>query len=108
MLQSHSVEKLHRDEALVLMLADFVYRANIRMVQCGGSASFSAKTLQCLRVLRDILGEEFERHKPAERAVLGFVDHAHAPATEVLEDPVVGDGLTDEFGGGGQIGRAHV
>ena len=36
-----------------------------------------------------------QRHTSAEAGVLGLVDDAHAPAAELLEDPVVGDGLAD-------------
>jgi hypothetical protein len=41
------------------------------------------------------LGEELERHLSAEAGVLRLVDDAHAPAAELLEDPVVGDRLAD-------------
>ena len=45
-LQRHAVQKLHRDERLALMLADFENCADIRVVQTGSRACFAPETLQ--------------------------------------------------------------
>jgi hypothetical protein len=41
------------------MLADLVDGADIRMVQGRSRTGFTAETFQCLRVLGDIVGQEF-------------------------------------------------
>jgi hypothetical protein len=44
-LQGHAIQKLHRDERLVLVLADFVDGTDIGMVQGRGGTCFAAKVL---------------------------------------------------------------
>jgi len=46
-----------------------------------------------LLILGDVLGQEFEGDKAAQRGVLGLVHHTHAAATQLLQHPVVGNGL---------------
>ena len=38
-------------------------------------------------------GQELQGDEPGEFGVLGLVDHAHAPSTKLLENPVVRNGL---------------
>ncbi len=56
---------------------------------------FPLKTFQRLRILRDIVGQKFQRDEAAKLGVLSLVDHTHAAATELLDDAVVRDGLAD-------------
>jgi hypothetical protein len=58
-----------------------------------------AEALQRLWVIRQIFGQKFERHKPAETGVLGFVDDTHASAPKLLQDAVMRDGLADHEAG---------
>jgi len=46
-------------------------------------------------VLQQLSGEKLQGNGTAEGGVLGFVDHAHAAATELLQDAVVGNRLAD-------------
>jgi len=43
----------------------------------------------------EFVGQELERSVPTEFKVLGLIDDTHAPAAELLDDPVVRDGLAD-------------
>ena len=79
------------------MLPDFVDGADIGMVQSGSSTSLAAESFQRLRILRDILGEELERHKSTKLRVLGLVDDTHTPAAQLLDDAVSGNGLADHW-----------
>src|SRR5439155_23388121 len=72
-LQRCAIQKLHGDERLVILLANFVDSADIGMVEGRSSPSLAAEAFQRLRVLHDILGEEFERHKSAKRGVLRLI-----------------------------------
>jgi hypothetical protein len=45
--------------------------------------------------LLDIFGEKLQGDKAPKLGIRGLVDDAHAPATELLDDPVVRDGLAD-------------
>ncbi len=96
MLQGHAVQKLHGNEGVLIVLADFVDRANVGMIQGRGGARFAAKALQSLRVLREIIGQELEGDEASKLGVLGFVDDAHAAAAQLLHDAVVRDGFTNQ------------
>jgi hypothetical protein len=54
---------------------------------------FMAELLYC-----DLRREELQCYGTFELGVLGFVDHPHASTTELLEDLVVRNRLTDEGG----------
>ena len=82
-------------KALAFLLADVVDGADVGMVQGGGGLGFAPEAVQGLRVLGDIVGQEFERDEATERGVFGLVDHTHAAAAQLLDDAVVRDGLAD-------------
>src|SRR5882724_10884648 len=98
MLESYAVQEFHGDEGLALVVADVVNRTNVWMVESGSGLGFPLETGQGLRVPGEIIGEEFQGDKSVEARVLGFVDNAHAAATELFDDAVVGDGLPDQGG----------
>ena len=75
--------------------ADFIYGADVGMVQSGGGTCFAAKAFQCLRILGHFVGQEFQGDEAAKLGVLGLVDHTHPAAAELLDDAVVRDGLAD-------------
>ena len=94
-LQGQAVQKLHGDERLLAVFADFIDGADVRVVESGRGVSLAAKAFESLRVLRKILGQEFEGDEAAEFSVLGLVNHAHAAPAEFFHDAVVRDGLSD-------------
>jgi hypothetical protein len=96
-LQRHAVEKLHDDERLTFVPADFMNGADIWMVQGRRSASLSTETLQRLRVLRNFLREKFESDEASKLGVFGFIDNTHTTAAELLHDAVVRDRLADHW-----------
>src|SRR5271157_3696028 len=63
-LERQSVQMLHDDERMSIVLADFVDRADIRVVQRRGSLGFALEAAQSMRVLRYIVRQEFESYKP--------------------------------------------
>src|SRR5664279_2050384 len=65
------------------------------MLQGGGSARLSPKTLQPLWVLGHTVRQELERHEASELSIFSFVDDAHAPTAQLLDDAVVRDGFAD-------------
>ena len=92
-LQGAAVEKLHGDEALAFMLADFIDGANVRMIQSGSRASFAAEPLERKRIAGQIIRKKFERNEAAELGVLGLVNDSHATAAELFKDLVVRNDL---------------
>ena len=83
--------------ACAVLIVNFVDRADVRMVQGGGSLGFALEAAESLRVLGDFIGQELQGDKAAELHVLGFVDHTHPAATQLLDDAVVRDGLADHL-----------
>ena len=77
------------------MFTDLVNRADIRMVKSGSRSCFTTEALERLRVLHNVIRKEFERNESSKIGVLGFIDHTHTTATELLDDAVVRNGLTD-------------
>src|SRR5580700_6931088 len=64
-LERGAVEELHDEEGAALFFADVVDGADVGMIQGGGGFGFAAKTLECLAVLREIVGKELEGDKAA-------------------------------------------
>ena len=93
---------------LPVLLANFINRADVGMVQCGCGLGLALKTGECLRVTGDLLGQELEGDEAMQRRVLGLVDDAHPAAPELLDDAVVRDGLADHAQGcyGGNMDKS--
>ena len=95
MLQGGAVQVLHHDERLAFVFANLMDGADVGMVQGGSRARFAAETLERLRVLGDVGGEEFEGHEAAQFGVFGLIDDTHPASAEFLENTVVRNGLAD-------------
>jgi hypothetical protein len=65
------------------------------MVQGGRGASFAAKAFERLLVLSEIFRRKFQGDESTKLGVLSVVDDTHPAAAELLDDPVVRDGLPD-------------
>src|SRR5882724_10988072 len=59
------------------------------MIQGRRGTCFSQKSLQCLRIAVFVFRQELQRNSSSELGVLGFIDHAHASAAQLAENPVV-------------------
>ena len=99
-LQRHTIQKFHDYEWLPIVLADFMDRADIRMVQGRGRSRFAPKSFERLRIMGDIFGQEFERDEAPKLSVFCFVHNTHTAATQFFDDPVMRDRLADECGRG--------
>jgi hypothetical protein len=88
-LQRAPFEQLHRDEPRLVVLADVVNRADIRMVQRGRCARFALKALQCLRVTGCRGRQKLQGDLASQPSVLGGIYDAHASLAEFGNDPVV-------------------
>src|SRR5215467_9245947 len=101
--QGRSIQILHGDECMPMLVINFVDGADVGMIQSGSGFGFTAESLKSLRILGNGLRQEFQRYKAAKRGVLGLVDNAHPATTELLDDAVVRNGLADE-----RLGLRHV
>ena len=94
-LQGNALEKFHGDEGFVVVVADVVNGADVRMVQCGCGLGFALKAREDLRIAGDIFGQELQRHEAVQAAVFRLVDNAHTAAPELFNDAVMRDGFAD-------------
>ena len=78
-----------------ILLADVINRADIGMIQRGRGLGLALKAGQRLRVAGNFFGQELESDEAMQPRILGLIDHAHAPAAELLKNAVVRDGLAD-------------
>ena len=101
-LERLPVEKFHGDERASAIFGNFVDGADVGMIQGRGGASFAAETFEGLRVLGDVVRQEFQRDEAAERNILGFIDNAHPPTAELFDDAEMRDGLANQRVGTGQ------
>ncbi len=95
MLERVAVQKFHNNESAAVFLADIVNRADVGVIECGTGFGFALETLEGLRVVGQFVGKKFQSDGAIETSVLGFIDYAHAAATEFFEDAVVRDGAAD-------------
>ncbi len=88
-------EQLHRNERTAVVIADFVDRADVWMIERRGSPSFAFEAFDHRRVGGKLGRQELQRHQPAKTRVLGLVDDTHSTDAHLIEHAIVGDGLTD-------------
>jgi hypothetical protein len=103
-LEGLPVEEFHGDESFASFVADVVDSANVGVIEGRGGLGFTLEAGEDLRVAGYIVGKKFKSDKAMKTSVFRFVNDAHASATELLDDAVVGDGLSDERGGVGHCG----
>ena len=56
---------------------------------------FPAKTVQSLRVLRDLVWQELQCDEAAEVFVFSLIDNSHPAAAKLLNNSVMRDNLSD-------------
>src|SRR5215470_15239674 len=69
------LQKLHGNEGLPFEFTDVMNRADVGMIEGRGRLRFALETLQSLAISSEHLGQKFERNKPVQPCVFGFVDH---------------------------------
>ena len=72
-----------------------VFIAGIAVDYPSGIFGTTTEPFKRLRVAGDVLRKELQRNETAELVVLGFVDDAHASATEFLDHSIVGNSKAD-------------
>jgi hypothetical protein len=84
-----------------IVLAEFVDDADVGVIERRGGLRFALEAGESVRGVGHVRREEFQRDEAVKGAVFGFIDDAHAAATEFFEDPVV------RKGGAGERGIGH-
>ena len=95
LLERLSLQQLHGDKRLSVLLASFVDRADVRMVQRGGRARLVQEPIDRGSIVRDGRRQQFDGDLPLEGDVLGPVDDTHPPGPQLIADAVVRECLPD-------------
>ena len=67
------------------------------MVERGSRFRLALEAFERLRVVRHIIGKEFQSDGAVQSSVLGLVDHTHAATPELFEDAVMGNCSSGEW-----------
>src|SRR5271165_3509909 len=86
---------------MAVKVGNIVDDADVGMVQLRSSAGLAQEAVEGLAVIGEVVGNELQRHVAAEARIFCFVNHAHAAATELPQEAVVGNGLADQSWGRG-------
>ena len=105
-LQCLTVQEFHDDESLSVLLVNLVDGANVRVIQGRCGLRFAPKAFERDRVLGRFGREKLESDQTLQARVFRLIDDTHPPATELLDDAVMRDGLTDH--GEGPTLDSHV
>ena len=95
-LQGHALQIFHGNEGQRRRLADFINRADVRMVQGRCGSRLAPETLQGLRVARQFLGQEFQGYKATQVGVFGLIDHTHPAAAQLFNHAVMRNGFANQ------------
>jgi hypothetical protein len=96
--QRQSIQELHGNESLPVLVINFVDGADVRMIQRGGGLGFSLKAGECLRVFSYTIRKELEGDESPELYIFSLIDHTHTASAQLLDDAVVRNGLADHTG----------
>ncbi len=100
LLQRLTLVERHDDEhAAVIGLVDFMDRADVRMVQRRCCFGFTHETLAAfvLHFVVVVCWEELDGHEALELQVARLVHDTHSTGADVVDDLVVGNGLSDHL-----------
>jgi hypothetical protein len=84
-----AVNVFHHDELLPIVFGNIIDRADVGMIQRGGSTGFLEESRLFIRCGAEMMGEEFERNIAVQLRAMGLIDDAHATFAKFLKDIVV-------------------
>src|SRR2546421_6045091 len=77
------------------VLADLIYGADVRVIQCRSSAGLALESIKRVRISFCLCRQEFKGDPAAQIEVFSFINHTHTAAAELREHAVMRDGLTN-------------
>src|SRR6266513_1099754 len=88
--QTSLLRELHAEKRqAVLAFAHFINRKNVRVIQTGHRLCFSSEALQRSVRISAITKDALYRDDAPRMSLPGAIDHAHAAATDLLENFVI-------------------
>ena len=102
--EGSSVDELHRVVMEPVIEPGAENGHDVLVVQQRGGLGLELEPLPLARVERGSRGQDLERNAPAQRKLLGLINHAHPTAADLTEDPEFTEpGRWHRIGGGTEI-----
>ena len=92
-VEAHAGDELHHVVVMAVVPPHAEDRDDVGVVQPRRRPRLPLEPQHLLGVGQGRVGEDLQGHAPAERLLLGLVDHAHAAAADLAEDAVVAQPL---------------
>jgi hypothetical protein len=84
-----SLDELHDDERVVVLLFDVVDGDDVRMIQRRGCARFVKEPAQTAGVDAGVSRQRFDRDGAAQTGIRRPIDHTHAAAADFFPEAIV-------------------
>ena len=90
-LECLSFEQFHHDEGLALVIADFVNRTDVGMIQSGGGTGLMPESCNPDRILAKRVREDLNRNLASQFLVPRPIHLSHSTFSQGREDFIVSD-----------------
>ena len=94
--KSVALHQFRGNEQYSFVFPDLVHGKNVRVVKRRRCSGLALESFKYLLVSGKFAGQKLQGHIAPQLNILGLVNDAHTPATDLLHDAVVGDGLADQ------------
>jgi dienelactone hydrolase len=98
-----TLDQFHDEVVRPVFLPDVVKDPDVRMIECGHQACFALEARQAVGILRNVFGQDLDRHLATQPGIARAVDLSHSAGTERGDDDVI-----SESGSRGQGHRRTV
>jgi hypothetical protein len=88
--QCFPLDKSHHDEGHSIRFPDIMNRTDVGMIELGNGLSLAQQTFFQFIANTTGRGQKLQCYDAVEAGVAGFIDNAHPPFTEFLEDLIMG------------------
>src|SRR5215469_18658080 len=101
-LQVKPVQILHDDEQPTFVFADFVDRADVRMVEGRCGTRLSPELFKCLRIMRNIVGQKLQSDEAPKLGISALYTSPSPKSKAVHSDPAAHTWLRSIIGEAGK------
>ena len=88
-----ALQQFHSDKRLALVRLDFIYDADVGMIQGRSGPSLALESFQSLRIRGEKTGQELQGDMAAQFRVLGFIHFAHPAAANPTKNTITANSL---------------
>ena len=89
--KAHALDEFGDEVARAVLLARIVDDDDSRVIEGRDDRCFAMKTLDSVRVRRDLGVDDFDRDVTSQTRIAGAIHRAHSALSDSLQDVIVGD-----------------